>query len=251
MTPSHRGQNGSANGREQGFAVQSAAAQSVLAKIEPYVVKIPARRRQKIAIPDAGDETLYYVRRGILLTHAEFPAGRSTVLSILYAGDVFSPLSMPGLPGVKLTCAADGSEVWRLRGAALSRAASADSGVERFISRRLAEQSARLALHNVLIAGLEGYERVVALISELAQRIGARSPGGITLDMPLSRTELAGYLALNADTVSRIFSRLRSEGVIAKGGHGRIILRDLGALEGRLPASLAKVQNASGLPVPA
>jgi CRP/FNR family transcriptional regulator, anaerobic regulatory protein len=250
MTPIRKGQSGSANGREHGLAA-SAAAQSILAKIEPYVVKIPARRRQKIAIPDAGDETLYYVRRGILLTHAEFPVGRSTVLSILYAGDVFSPLSMPGLPGVKLTCAADGAEVWRLRGAALSRVASTDSSVERFISRRLAEQSSRLALHNVLIAGLEGYERVVALITELAQRIGARSPAGITVDMPLSRTELAGYLALNADTVSRIFSRLRSEGVIAKGGHGRIILRDLRALEGRLPASLADVQNASGLPVPA
>lgn len=244
MTPMQRGQGGSANGHEQ-LASQGAPTQTVIAKIEPYAVKIPARRRQKLAIPQAADETLYYVRRGILLTHAEFPPGRSTVLSILYAGDVFSPLSMPHLPGAKLTSAVDGAEVWRLRGAAISRLASTDPTVERFVSRRLAEQSARLALHNVLIAGLEGYERVVALITELAQRIGTRSNGGITLDMPLSRTELAGYLALNADTVSRIFSRLRSEGIIAKGGHGRLICRDLSALEQRLPPALADIQQAS------
>jgi CRP/FNR family transcriptional regulator len=240
MTPIRRGQSGAANGQEHGPAgAFTAPASAIISKLEPYAVKIPARRRQKLAIPSTSDETLYYVRRGVLLTHAECPAGRGFVLSILYADDVFSPLAMPSLPGAKLTSAADNTEVWRLRGPALSKLASSDPAVERFISRRLAEQSARLALHNVLVASLEGHERVAALIAELALRIGTRNGGSISLDMPLSRMEIAGYLALNADTVSRIFSRLRSEGVIAKGGHGRIICHDIAALEKLLPAALA------------
>jgi CRP/FNR family transcriptional regulator len=252
MTPIRRGQGATANGRELAPANGPSASQaSIVAKLEPYAVKIPARRRQKLAIPVAGDDTLYYVRRGVLLTHAECPVGRGFVLSILFADDIFSPLAMPVLPGAKLTCAADGTEVWRLRGAAISKLASSDPAVERFISRKLAEQSARLALHNVLVASLEGHERVAALIAELALRIGVRNGGTIALDMPLSRMEVAGYLALNADTVSRIFSRLRSEGVIAKGGHGRIICQDIDALEKLLPPALAGMSSQAAAPVPA
>lgn len=250
MTPIRRGQSGVANGREQGPGPSSAP--SIVAKLEPYAVKIPARRRQKLAIPSTSEETLYYVRRGVLLTHAECPAGRGFVLSILYADDIFSPLAMPCLPGARLTSAADNTEVWRLRGPALSKLTSYDPAVERFISRRLAEQSARLALHNVLVASLEGHERVAALIAELAFRMGIRSGGSIALDMPLSRMEIAGHLALNADTVSRIFSRLRSEGVIAKGERGRIICCDIAALEKMLPTALTDVGSKnSALPATA
>ena len=50
-----------------------------------------------------------------------------------------------------------------------------------------------------------------ALLLQAACRLGTSTGGAIAFDMPLSRNEVAEYLALNADTLSRIMSRLVRE----------------------------------------
>jgi DNA-binding transcriptional regulator YhcF (GntR family) len=55
--------------------------------------------------------------------------------------------------------------------------------------------------------------------------------------MPLSRNEVAEYLALNADTLSRIMSRLVRENVLARSSRAQITIRDLDALKAHCPLS--------------
>lgn len=42
--------------------------------------------------------------------------------------------------------------------------------------------------------------------------------------MHMSRNDIADYLALNADTLSRIMSRLKARGLIAQTGRSRIVV---------------------------
>jgi CRP/FNR family transcriptional regulator len=210
-----------------------------LQQLEPYAVSIATRKRQRFAIPAEHDDTLFLIRSGVFLARTSLPDGRHQILSIFYPGDCIRSAAMPPLDGTEITAATDTGEIWRLRWPAVEGLLQDDQELAREISHRLAKQTARLALHNTIIAGLSGDERVAALMTELALRVGKDTPAGIVFEMPLSRTDIAEHLALNADTVSRIVSRMRSNGLFAIAGRNRLVCRSLEVLARESPISTA------------
>lgn len=86
----------------------------------------------------------------------------------------------------------------------MSAVFESDPALVRAISDRLAEQTARGALHATILAGLTGEERAAALMIEFALRAGREAAAGLVFEMPLSRNDSAEHMALNADTVSRM-----------------------------------------------
>lgn len=57
--------------------------------------------------------------------------------------------------------------------------------------------------------------RISAFLSSLARRYGALGFSPRRILLPMSRHDIANYLGLVIETVSRVFARLQSEGVIA------------------------------------
>lgn len=211
------------------------AADVVAQELAPLAVRIPARKHQKLALSAEPEETLYIVRAGLFFIRAALPNARQQILGLLYPGDIARTRAMPPLPGAEITAATDTGEVWRLRGPAARAHIDGSPALARAISDRLTEQTARLALHNAILSGLNGDERVAALFIELALRAGTPTPAGLAFDMLLSRTDIADYLALNADTVSRIVSRLRAKGLISMVGRNRVVCRDIDLLGAECP----------------
>ncbi len=73
-------------------------------------------------------------------------------------------------------------------------------------------------------------EKVASFILMIARNIDpTMKPGqrAVTFDLPLSRAEIADFLGLTIETVSRQFTRLRSEGVIRIEHNRRVILDDI------------------------
>jgi CRP-like cAMP-binding protein len=139
--------------------------------------------------------------------------------------------------------------VWRLPAERFETLIAADSALALPLHRQLAEQHARTLLHVAAIGSLSGEERVASFLIELALRIGKRTTLGVAFDVPLSRTDIADYLELNADTLSRIMSRLRVKGVVAQTGRCRAVLPDwegLCALSPVLGAIMALHGKAKG-----
>jgi CRP/FNR family nitrogen fixation transcriptional regulator len=64
--------------------------------------------------------------------------------------------------------------------------------------------------HMLLLGHKSAVERVAAFIAEMDNRTGAN-----TMSLPMSRRDIADYLGLCIETVSRELSRLHCEGVIA------------------------------------
>ncbi len=46
------------------------------------------------------------------------------------------------------------------------------------------------------------------------------------VDLPMSRADFADYLGLEVETVSRLFSRLKSDGVLSLSAPKRVVWRD-------------------------
>jgi CRP/FNR family transcriptional regulator len=77
-------------------------------------------------------------------------------------------------------------------------------------------------------------ERVASLLLLVATRTGiADGAGRLTLELPISRADMADFLGLTLETVSRQISRLRHDGVIEVRGHRSVVILGPVALEAR------------------
>ena len=124
--------------------------------------------------------------------------------------------------------------------------AAADRGLARFLQEAAAARLARYAIHTAVLGQFSSEQRVATVLTELAMLTGTSPPaGGIVIDMPFRRNDLADYLGLNPDTLSRIVARLRRDGILGHSARSRALVRDFRALARLTPAarSLAEIHQ--------
>jgi Crp-like helix-turn-helix domain len=64
----------------------------------------------------------------------------------------------------------------------------------------------------------------------IARRTGAEMVASVEIDVPFGRLDIADYLGLTVETVSREISKLKRDGLISTTGPHKIILRHLSGL---------------------
>ena len=133
------------------------------------------------------------------------------------------------------------TELWRVNSSVFKNEMAKDAGVADYVFRRLNQQRARMQLHITILAGLTSEERVAALLLQAGCRLGSSAGGAISFDMPLSRDEIAEYLALNADTLSRIMSRLSRDSIIGRSSRAQLAVHNWEALKALCPLSEAVI----------
>jgi CRP-like cAMP-binding protein len=134
-----------------------------------------------------------------------------------------------------------------MRFSAVEALASSDLAIMRFLNDSAASRLRRQALHAATLGQLDCEQRVATLLVELALRTGASSAQGVAFDLPFNRGDIAAYLGLNPDTLSRIMSRFRGV-LFSHADRSRIVVRDFAALAARTPAAkslLAMSENRS------
>jgi CRP/FNR family transcriptional regulator len=78
--------------------------------------------------------------------------------------------------------------------------------------------SKELGNASLLAADHSADERVAAFLVDLANRFEARGFSGTRLHLSMSRSDIANYLRLAADTVSRVLGRFRTQKLIRSEG---------------------------------
>jgi len=95
----------------------------------------------------------------------------------------------------------------------------------RFVAARLHElqvQYRQLATEKV-------ERRVARALLRLGEQAGRRTEGGVLIDLPLSREDIAQMTGTTLYTVSRIISRFEADGLV-EAGRQHIVIRDVQAL---------------------
>jgi CRP/FNR family transcriptional regulator len=85
--------------------------------------------------------------------------------------------------------------------------------------------------HMLLLGRKSAEERVASFLVRLAHRLGNAGNGTIALRLPITRQDMADYLGLTIETVSRTLTRLRRQGIIAFASPQDVVLRRPLALE--------------------
>lgn len=196
------------------------------------------RRRQRLTL--FGADSVFIVRSGLMAIEGSPAADKRSILELLYPGDIVVPGLQPPIPDLALT-STTAAELWRISLHAFTQELQRDSALNELVFQRLNTQRSRLQLHVAILAGLASEQRVAALLIEAACRLGVNDGKAIAFDMPLSRTEVAEYLALNADTLSRIMSRFTQSSVLERSGRAQMSVRDWDGLVAHCPLSSAVV----------
>ena len=198
---------------------------------------VRTRRGQSLALAIDGSEAVFVVRAGALMLRVTLPPGLRQVVAILYPGDVFRAAFAPPAASAHLSAVSSG-EVLRFRWTAFADLAASDPEIARYYEDAVARQTARQAIHMAAVGRFDCRQRVATFLVELTLRTGTRAPcGGLAFEMPLNRTDMADYLGLNADTLSRTMSRLRASGLLSHPERHRALVRDFEALAALTPAA--------------
>jgi len=87
-------------------------------------------------------------------------------------------------------------------------------------------QDLRAAQEHLIMLGCQSAtERVAAFLLQLARRAGARD--GQDIDMQLGRQDIADYLGLTLETVSRTFSEMIVRGIIASPKRRHVVIKNM------------------------
>lgn len=193
-------------------------------------------RLRKQQVLSATPETVTIVRSGVIAAENGTSGPDRTMVELHYPGDIIMSPAIGLAPALTYTSVA-ATEVSRLSTAMLNAAVAGDAELAGYVLTRMNLQRARLQLHISMLAALTSEQRVAALLLQMASHIGAAYGNSVSFDMPLSRSEVAEYLALNADTLSRIMARLVREGVLARSSRAQITVRNIDALKANCPLS--------------
>jgi len=182
-----------------------------------------------------GHADLHLVRSGIAAASAWLPDGRRQILCFLAPGDVICPF---GVGDAECWAeAVDPVETWMLSLSGAAHRAMDPALATTFFG--LAHTALERALaHSVVLGRYTGPERLAAFLADLARRTGWPRGAGLEVMLPMSREDIADHLGLNADTVSRLCSRLKGAGLVRFPAPSRCEIPDLAALEATIPLGL-------------
>jgi CRP/FNR family nitrogen fixation transcriptional regulator len=182
-------------------------------------------RRTAIIHEDDPAERLYKVISGAVCTYKILSDGRRQIGGFYLPGDVFGLESAAGhtLAAETIT----NVKVLIIRKSALATLAKRSAAMANELLELTARELARTQDRVLLLSSKSAQERVVGFLFEMSKR-GSSAENSV--ELPMSRQDIADYLGLTIETVSRTLWSLESCGAIEISTRRRIAFRDRSAL---------------------
>jgi CRP-like cAMP-binding protein len=166
---------------------------------------------------------LYKVLSGTVRTYKVLNDGRRQIGAFYMAGDIFGLES--GAEHAFSAEAISHAKILVIKRSAVTALAARDPSAAQQLFVMMALELARVQDHITLLIKT-AQERVASFLLEMTDR--AQAPDEV--ELPMSRQDIADYLGLTIETVSRTLTQLENSAAIALPSSRRILLRNPGAL---------------------
>ena len=173
--------------------------------------------------------SIYRVLSGALCLYKILPDGRRHVIDFAYAGDViglesgsFATYNAQATVATRMSCLAT---------AILDRAAAKDPRIAMQLYMTMARNVDAMRDHLVCVGQCSATERLASFLLGLSRRRASLNGGHSTVELPMTRTDIADFLGLTIETVSRTLSKLKAQRCIEIDQGTTIRLMDIVALE--------------------
>ena len=188
-----------------------------------------------IAGVDSGEDWFATILSGVIKLTKSLPDGRHQIVALLFPSDFFG---RPFSSGSRYMAeAATAAELCCFRRQPFEELMHEQPNLKQLFLERSLDAIDAARDWMLLLGRKNAQEKVAAFILLMLRRM--QSVGCATcvqgerweVELPLSRTEMADYLGLRIETVSRQLKHLRTAGVIDAGPGRTITVRDVRALE--------------------
>jgi CRP-like cAMP-binding protein len=166
---------------------------------------------------------LYKVVSGSVRTYKILRDGRRQVGGFYLPGDIFG-LEFAEEHTLSAEAISD-AKVLVVKRSVLNALAGRDASVAQQLFALTGRELHRVQ-DRILLLIKSAQERVASFLLEMAERAAQNN----TIDLPMSRQDIADYLGLTIETVSRMVTQLERSGTIALATSRRVVLRKRGAL---------------------
>jgi CRP/FNR family nitrogen fixation transcriptional regulator len=168
-------------------------------------------------------EYVYKLLKGTAQSSKILSDGRRQIQDFYFPGDVFGMAS--GLTHEAAAEAVTDVTVAIVNSTAVATTAAHDSEVASHLLAYLALELDHARNHSTLLVKT-AQERVASFLLQLNRRFA-----GNTLQLTMSRLDIADYLGLTVETVSRTFTQFENAGTIRLAGARTVVLCDRNVLE--------------------
>ncbi len=186
---------------------------------------LPLDRGQTLFSQGRKFGALYVVRAGSLKTYVEGSEGDVQILGFHLPGDI---MGIGGLTNEHYPCTAaalERSTVCELRYAQLQEVSASLPALNHQLLRVISGALVREQSHLVLMGKQQAQRRLAFFVRRMSDRYARLSRDPLTLSLPMSREDIASYLGLALETVSRLFGKMESAGILAVNRKSVQILR--------------------------
>ena len=175
-------------------------------------------RNSEIYGEDEAAEYLYQVVSGAVRTYKVLEDGRRQIGAFYLPGDIFGfEAGETHISSAEAICE---TRVIVVKRSALMVRADHEKDLARQLWDATAQELRRFQEHLMLLI-CSAEERVVGFLHEMARRTVKNA----AIELPMSRQDIADYLGLTIETVSRTFTQLEQNGAISLPTSRRVELR--------------------------
>ncbi len=161
---------------------------------------------------------LYAVKSGALAAVVDDGAGQRKILGFYFPGDVL------GLDGIdcqhyqETVEALEQSSICKLDYANVSLLGEHQEGFYRELIHAMSNRLAFERWTTLLLGAQSTEQRLAAFLIYLSSQLQVRGLPHVTFRLPMTRRDIADYLGLAMETISRAFSSLQNKGLMAVKG---------------------------------
>jgi CRP/FNR family nitrogen fixation transcriptional regulator len=186
---------------------------------------------QEIAHQGGPTEGWHRVLWGAVRQYAVRPDGRRQIVDLLLPGDWLG-FAAPDGDRYAAEAIIEGTLLASYPRGRVQTLADTHPDVQRLMVEAVFETVSRLQKQLLMLGRVTAVEKVGSFLIEISERLPNEHPD--RLELPLSRYDIADYLAISVETVSRALTDLKQRGVISLAGARQVRIVNREALdEGR------------------
>ena len=166
----------------------------------------------------------YRVMSGVVRTYRILADGRRQIAEFFLPGDVFGLEA--GADHSMSAEAVNDCEVVAMRRSQLGERAMTDGSTAHKLWALTMHHLRRSEEHMLVLGRKSASERLAWFLMDVSERI----PAPTCVELPMSRQDIADFLGLTIETVSRTMTQLQDDGVIALPSCRQVVMLDKNAL---------------------
>ena len=178
-----------------------------------------------------GDDAdfLYEVVDGVMCNYRILVDGRRQIISFAYPGDL---IGLGQTDSYRFSCeAACSARVRSIPKGGLMRDAQGQASLGHRLLEIATAELASMHEHQLLLGRKSAIEKLATFLLILARKNGGEDAQSASFELPMIRADIADYLGMTIETVSRNMTKLKIAGIINLPKTTTVVVPDIQALE--------------------